>query len=502
MNTLRQNILANLTGRSWINLLNLIFIPIYLRFIGIEAWALVGFYIIVLNTVALMDLGLSPTINRELARLSAAGRNIQEQRDTLRTLETVYWFVAAIIGLAIWYLAPFIATEWLDKRELPIKTVVTSIRLMGLMVVFQLPFTFYQNGLAGLEKQIKSNIILAGGGTIRSVATVLILWLVSKSIEAFFVTQLIVTIFQTIIIVVTTWKQIPQSNLKPIFQKSIISNNWQFSTNISVNTILGVLLTQIDKIVLSKLLSLTEFGYYMLAWTIASALWTLTTPVNIAIFPRFTKFLEVGNEQSLIKLYHRSSQFIALLIIPAATVLAFYSYEVMLIWSGDPAGAVYVIPILMMLAIGNAINGIVSIPAHLQTAAGWPQLMMRTNLGASLVILPFLWFVIKYFGGIGAASLWVILNVTYLLFTIPLMHKRLLISEKKNWYLKDFLLPVAISIISVWFSQIFMPEQPTKIQMFIVPVCGWLIAVVACSLLLHYIREELLRLADKYNKKI
>ena len=52
------------------------------------------------------------------------------------------------------------------------------------------------------------------------------------------------------------------------------------------------------------------------------------------------------------------------------------------------------------------------------------------------------------YGAVGGASVWLILNIGYFLFEIPILHNRLLKKEKWRWYWKDICLPL-ISSISV-----------------------------------------------------
>jgi O-antigen/teichoic acid export membrane protein len=54
-------------------------------------------------------------------------------------------------------------------------------------------------------------------------------------------------------------------------------------------------LTQADKLILIRILSLEHFGYYMLAWSVASSLWAIicrSTP----LFPQFVQLFERREE--------------------------------------------------------------------------------------------------------------------------------------------------------------------------------------------------------------
>ncbi len=71
-----------------------------------KSYGLVGFYATVLAALQVLDLGVSPTINRELARLSAIPGHAGRARDLVRTLEIPYWLLGLLIGALIAVMAP------------------------------------------------------------------------------------------------------------------------------------------------------------------------------------------------------------------------------------------------------------------------------------------------------------------------------------------------------------------------------------------------------------
>jgi len=81
------NILANLSGTAWSALIGLAMVPLYIRLLGIEAYGLIGFSITLQAILQILDFGLSPTVNRELARFSVLEDKAGEARDFVRTLE-------------------------------------------------------------------------------------------------------------------------------------------------------------------------------------------------------------------------------------------------------------------------------------------------------------------------------------------------------------------------------------------------------------------------------
>src|SRR2546428_107003 len=118
MSTIKRNILANLAGKIWSGLLWLIFLPVYLKFMGVEAYGLVGFYLSLTAVLVTFDLGLSTTINRELARLSVQEGKQGEIRDVLRTLEGGCWTIALVMGTVLVAASPLITHYWLKPENL------------------------------------------------------------------------------------------------------------------------------------------------------------------------------------------------------------------------------------------------------------------------------------------------------------------------------------------------------------------------------------------------
>jgi len=81
MSLIKRNLAANLVGNLWMPLLLVAVVPLYVELIGVEAFGLIGFFVTIQILLSQFDLGLSMTLNRELARLSVQERKTQEMRD-------------------------------------------------------------------------------------------------------------------------------------------------------------------------------------------------------------------------------------------------------------------------------------------------------------------------------------------------------------------------------------------------------------------------------------
>lgn len=136
---IRANLAANVVGALWAALIQVAVIPFYIRLMGIEAYGLIGFFVVLQSALQLLELGLGPTANRELARYSAQAAKATEARDFLRTFEVPFWAAGGLAAATIVGLAPLISAHWLRASTLSPQVVVTAVQLMGLMAALQLP---------------------------------------------------------------------------------------------------------------------------------------------------------------------------------------------------------------------------------------------------------------------------------------------------------------------------------------------------------------------------
>ena len=196
MSQLKLNLGANFVGKGWSALMGIVFIPLLIEFMGVESYGLVGIFTTLQAVFVLMHMGLTTTLNREIARYSASEKS-QDMRDLVRTLEIIYWGLAIGIGIIVLFLAPLIARDWIKAETLSETIIQQSVVLMGLVLTFQWPLGFYGGGLLGLQKQVLYNVLNMVWYTLRFAGGVLVLWLVSPTVLAFFEWQVVVSIVST-----------------------------------------------------------------------------------------------------------------------------------------------------------------------------------------------------------------------------------------------------------------------------------------------------------------
>src|SRR5258707_12755328 len=59
-------LIASFAGTGWSGAVQLACVRLFIKLMGIEAYGLIGFYLVLQPTLQVLDLGLSPTMNREM----------------------------------------------------------------------------------------------------------------------------------------------------------------------------------------------------------------------------------------------------------------------------------------------------------------------------------------------------------------------------------------------------------------------------------------------------
>ena len=439
-----KNLIANLLSSGSSALINLISIPLIIRFVGSEAYGLIGFYATLQGVFQLLDLGFSPTMSREMARYSVQPEKAQEARDLVRTMELIYWGLAVAIGLGTIIASPFLAKSWLQAQNLPGNVIEQSLIIMGLLSAVQWPISFYQGGLIGLQRQVQlqsGKIIFTA---LRYFGGIAILAFITPDIVAFFLWQAFVGLIQIIWLMWLLWRSMPAgpSPVRSRFRPHLLRQIGGFAAGMSGITLFGLLLTQMDKVILSRILPLEIFGYYVLASNLSSMLRLAADPIFNVAFPQFSALVAQHNEPELRQRYRLISQLIALLIVPIAGILIAFAGPILLIWTHDAVIAEATKPILILLTLGSAFNCLM-IPAYsLKLSAGYTRVAFAITTTQAIVLVPVILVMTLNYGASGAAAVWAFLNLTYVLIGIPVTHHFVLKGEAPSWFKTAFIIPI------------------------------------------------------------
>jgi len=236
---------------------------------------------------------------------------------------------------------------------------------------------------------------------------------------------------------IVLWRVLPKSSLRARFDSSLLGSRWKFAAGIGGISVTLLILNNVDKVILSRAISLQAFGYYTLAWTLANAVRLLADPLYVTFFPRLSQAWASGDTDSLGALYHTICRLMAIAVIPFGLTLAFFAPEAVLAWTRSPVLVANTASLVRLLAIGNLCLALTIVPYALQLASGWTSLALWSNLVAACLLVPLMAVLATAYGSLGGGMAWLILNGSYLFVTVVVMHRKLLPGHLRQWAITD-----------------------------------------------------------------
>ena len=443
---IRRNVLANAAGQVWVAALGLIAVPLYIHFLGVESYGLVAFFASLQALLSVMDLGLGTTTNREVARRLPHPEKSAETRDLLRTLEAIYVALGAIIAIAIILSASWIIESWIAEARIETSSLRLAIIVFGISLGVRWPAALYTGVLLGAERQVLLNGSIVALSTLRTGGAILVIGLISPTLVAFLVWYLVANAVEVVVMAVLAWSALPAADRPPAIAPRLLRGIWRFSASVSGNSLLAAFLKQSDRLLITKLLPLRFLGYYAAANAAGSGLSLLARPVATAALPRFASLLAAAETARLAESYHRLSQAVAVVVAPVGTILTFFAYDILFVWTQSPEVATNAANTFAVIGFANLLNAMMQVPFALQLAAGITWIAIMNNAISVALLLPLMYVLVQRFGIAGAGVCWAAFNTVYFLLIPHVMHRYVLPGHAKRWFLRDTLPFLACAI--------------------------------------------------------
>lgn len=443
--------------------MNIAFVPLYIKYLGMESYGLIGFYAMFQSALLLLDAGMTPTLSREMARYSAGKHSNETIRDLLRTLEILCLIFSIAYCMIVWLSSDWVATNWLQARDLSSEVVAQAFLLIGLVAALRFIEGLYRGAILGLQKQVIFNLANGLMNTLRCGGAVLILAFIAPTIKAYFVWQAVISLATVLVFIAIVYKSLPKPLRRAGFSVPELKKVWRFAAGVMMTSALGIIISQIDKVFLSRFLSLENFGNYSLAITVSNVLIIIIGPITQAHYPRISELIGKGDEVSLKKSFHIGSQLATVFASCGAFSLFFFGEKIIELWTGNPELAKNIFPVLKILSIGTFLNSLWHMPYVLQLSYGWSSFAAKVNFAGAIFLVPAMFFAIPVYGPAGAAMSWLIMNLGYILIGSYFMFKNILAGERNHWLLFDILLPALGAFLTMNLFFNYMPVSSGRI---------------------------------------
>lgn len=456
--SLKKNIVANYLSQFYSTGIGIAVLPLYIRHLGPEAYGLVGFFTMLQSWFGLLDLGLTPTIARETARFHGGALDAQTYRKLVRALSVVFMIIAGVGAIAIAGLSDFIAERWLTFHVLTKSDVIKTVQIMGLCVAIRWMCGLYRGVVTGGEQLVWLGGFSSFIATLRFVAVFATMYVFGFTPNVFFLHQLAVALIELVGLALKCKASLPKAGSGGVGSSfAVIRPMLKLALTIAFTSSVWIAVTQSDRLILSGILNLSDYGYFSLAVMVAGGISLMTGPAGTAMMPRMAKLHAEGKHEEMITTYRTLTQLVVAIAITTSVTLVVCAKPVLYAWTGNQVLTEHAYRVVRLYAIGNAILAAGQLPFVLQYAKGNLLYHLFGNIVVAVLLLPGIVVAARTYGGVGAGYIWVSVNAFYLVVWATVTHLKLVPGLHRKWFFGDV---VAVAMPGVVVGFIFFLFQP------------------------------------------
>ncbi|MFM5806867.1 lipopolysaccharide biosynthesis protein [Aeromonas veronii] len=447
LSLLSVNIAANYLGVVITTLLSFLVVPFYLKWLGHDAYGLVGIAAMIQGWVMLLNSGLAPVAGRKAAEAYSGKGNWQEAVKFFRTIDWLIFILAMVVVICIFFSRDWLAINWISESQLPPHDVATSLVLLVAMTLLRLMTSVSRGVIANIEMQVWLNYNLILFSLLRfAMSLPIVYW--TKNIEYLFIWWLLVSAFEYLSIQIKISMSLPVKAAFWVFDLLQLKENGRNAAMLAVTSCVWVVVTNLDKLLLSGYLSLSEFGLFSLAILLAGGIVTLSQPICQAFQPKLTRAYALGGKEAVGDSLMLCTRLVAILIYPIGSVIFCMPEMVLYAWTGDVSIAVDAASILQGYTIGNTFLAASGLLYMVQVALNDVRWHFRGNIIFAIILIPSLLLIVKNYGAEGASWLWAVYNLVLFVIWNSFLLKKLLHIKPMRWVVVEALLPLCLALCS------------------------------------------------------
>jgi O-antigen/teichoic acid export membrane protein len=194
---------------------------------------------------------------------------------------------------------------------------------------------------------------------------------------------------------------------RPTWDRNTFRHLAGFGTYVSVSQVIGPLLVNLEKFILSGLVAIAMVTYYTVPYNLINTLALFPASIAVVVFPAFTRLHTEGKAENTRELYIRGTKLIFGTVVPIAIVIGIFSRQILTLWMGTEFGT-HSARVMQVLAFALVISAVASLPYQFLQAVHKPDLTAKFHILELVIHVPLCFVLIGAFGLTGAAVAWAV----------------------------------------------------------------------------------------------
>jgi len=426
------NLITGYSAQFLPRVISILVTPIFLASLGPDYFGILGFLAGLVGVLTIFNHGLGRTVLRVLSSSQGETEALSDDQVRLfRTLCACLWIGGAVLALLLipfsGTLAHFFASD--STRYTPDQLTLV-FALISASAVIQFVTVFYISALAGLNRQYIDHSAHCAVDVLRFVGGVGVIWWSSNALVDVFVLFTVLYVLRLVFSHIVLWRFLDLSKRRFELRFSELAQFKDFVLGMTGIVVMLTLITTSDKFIIASVLSLDQFGYYVLAFSLANMMTMLSTPITVVYMPTLTAGFAAHSGEQIRAKYRDQNTLLSLALLPTAVVILVFPTEVLWIYTRSVEAAEQGALCLQLMTLGMLAARLYDGAYVLQTAAGSTRVGLRVN--AALAVLVPLSFAgaSAWWGIAGSGGVWLLAGAMYLAVGVPMTHRHVLPEAK------------------------------------------------------------------------
>lgn len=401
-NKIIENILWNFTGQGWLLILAFFTMPYIIHHLSIELYGIYILVSIVVDHFSFFQLGMGAASVKYISQHLAQDRWVD--------IRLTFWsgiiahVVMGFLGtFCIFIVADILIIKFFTMSPHLKDTALFALRVGSIGFLVSMLIGMVSSVLKALSRFDLVNRIGIIFGTLQVGSTVFLLHL-GYSLKEIVIANVVIQAgslcFQWILVM----KLLPcLSNFSSSMRT--IRHLFKFGGFVTLSSVVGPILTNIEKILLTSLRSVSELTYYSVPFSLVGRLAVIPSAFASVLFPAYSFYQESEKKVVNQELHLRSTLYIFLILFFPVLFFIFYGHSFLALWVGNDFAASST-NILIILSLAGLVNALAYPSITALQGIGKPKLPAYFHLIETIIYIPAVYILIKEYGGVGAAAAW------------------------------------------------------------------------------------------------
>ena len=403
-----RNAVFNVVAFLYPAALAIVITPVFLHYIGIDAYGIYALAIAFVSILGLLEFGAGLALMKFMPEYIARGEN-EKAVEVMRAGLAFYGLLGMVGALASVVVAVFAQSLFRIPPELASSARLAFV-LGGVAFALTVIMNVFGSVLGSLQRfDIATKISIAATTVATAVSVGLLV--AGLGLTGVMIGVAVRPALGLILYSREALARLPEMQLTPKWNADLLRPLVSLSAYIFIGNISGVVLFQFDKFYLGVLSGVALVTFYVVPGALASRLHAAAGSITSVALPTASELFSRGDVRRVQVLYRRATWLTALFLVSVGTPAIVFAPNILQYWLGSAFKAEST-EALQILTATYFMLGLSAIAYWITMAAGRPRSTAVFNLASASINVGAIFLLVPSYGVVGAALAYLISVIT------------------------------------------------------------------------------------------